>query len=111
MSELAMFIVDNWVIILAAAVLIMGFILLPTDAKKARIREWLLWAVALAEKKLGSGTGALKLRYVYANFMARFPFLSKFITFETFSSWVDEALKELEGLIESNDNVKSFIED
>ena len=31
---------------------------------RGNVKEWLLWAVTQAEQYLGSGTGALKLRYV-----------------------------------------------
>ena len=79
------FIVENWYIILAcvafvavAIVLIYHFFKLPRASQIAKIKEWLLYAVTEAEKELGSGTGQLKLRYVYDMFVAKFPYLVKF---------------------------------
>ena len=72
-------------------------------------RECVKYAVAEAEKKLGSGTGQLKLRYVYNMFIAKFPAIALFIDFEDFSHMVDNALLELECMISSNDNIKNVI--
>ena len=57
---------------------------MPTNEQLKKVKEWLLWAVAEAEKELGSGTGQLKLRYVYDMFIVKFPSLAKIISFETF---------------------------
>ena len=73
------------------------------------IRQWLLLAVIEAEKQLGSGTGAVKLRYVYDMFIKRFKFISKIITFEQFSSLVDEALEVMRLMIQQNQNVAAYI--
>lgn len=73
------------------------------------IRQWLLLAVIEAEKQLGSGTGAVKLRYVYDLFINRFKFMSKIITFEQFSSLVDEALEVMRLMIQQNQNVAAYI--
>ena len=78
--------------------------------EKSRIQEWLLAAVADSEKQLGSGTGQLKLRQVYNWFIDKFPIVSMFVHFETFSDWVDLALKELKRLIETNPSVKAIVE-
>lgn len=78
-----------------------------TYPKKAR--EWLFWAVIQAEKELGSRTGQLKLRRVYEMFLIRFPKLAAFISFETFSKWVDIALEKMEHLIETNLRAEDFI--
>lgn len=78
--------------------------------EKSRIREWLLAAVTDSEKQLGSGTGQLKLRTVYNWFIDKFPIVSMFVHFETFSSWVDLALKELRHLIATNPSVKAIVE-
>ena len=40
---------------------------------RGNVKEWLLWAVTQAEQYLGSGTGALKLRYVYDLAVEAFP--------------------------------------
>jgi hypothetical protein len=66
------FIIANWwlvivviALIVAVAYAVMVFAKMPTNAQLASVKEWLLYAVATAEKELGSGTGQLKLRYVY----------------------------------------------
>lgn len=57
-----------------------------------KVKNWLVWAVGEAEKQFGSGTGQLKLRSVYNEFVKMFPKLSLIITFARFSFLVDEAL-------------------
>lgn len=81
----------------------------PTNAQIGQIKEWLLYAVAKAEKELGSGTGQLKLRYVYDMFIARFPYLVKFIGFEAFSGLVDEALDIFREMLQQNKNVNEYV--
>ena len=73
------------------------------------IRQWLILAVTQAEKELGEKTGQLKLRYVYDLFIKRFKFLSKIITFDQFSSLVDDALEAMRHLIETNVAVANYI--
>lgn len=74
------------------------------------VKAWLLYACGEAEKDLGSGTGVLKLRRVYDFFILRFPFLSKFVTFDYFAKLVDVALDELKALLSKNKDVKDYIE-
>ena len=102
-------IISNWYLYVIALVsgavigsLIYNFIKLPNSAKKEKIKEWLIWAVSKAEKELGSGTGKLKLRYVYDMFVTKFEFISRFMPFEDFSNLVDEALEEFNSIISSN---------
>lgn len=68
-------------------------------------KNWLVWAVSEAEKMLGSGTGQLKLRYVYDAAVVRFPILAKFIPFAVFSRMVDAALKIMNDMIAKNENI------
>lgn len=63
--------------------------------EKITIKEWFLYAVTTAEKRLGAGTGQKKLKMVYGMFIERFPVLSTFLSYETFSKWVDIALEEI----------------
>lgn len=109
-------IVENWMLIVAlACVLCMVLATVITFAKKPNsekikdVKEWLKWAVVEAEKALGSQTGQLKLRFAYDLFVQRFPEVAKFISFETFSGWVDEALEWMKNQLESNDAVKCYI--
>lgn len=82
---------------------------LPNSAKIADIKEWLKFAVTEAEKKLKGGTGQLKLRMVYDMFIIKFPEVQRFITFEKFSEWVDDALEWLNKQLESNPAVKNYV--
>lgn len=111
------FLVSNWMLIVAliAAVAVGGyavyaFVKRPTTEQISKVKEWLLYAVTAAEKELGSGTGQIKLRYVYDMFIAKFPYLVKLIPFETFSILVDEALDKFRGMLDSNTNLQNYIE-
>ena len=109
-------VIDNWALIVAlvcivvtVAVAITGFFNQPTKQQLAKVKEWLLYAVTMAEKELGSGTGKLKLRYVYDLFLTKFSWLARLITFEQFSVLVDEALEEMKRLLESNTSVQQLV--
>lgn len=108
---------DNWFILLGMIAIlvsigffVVNFLGLPTNKQIEKIKQWLLWSVVEAEKELGSSTGRLKLSMVYDAFILKFPMTSKFISFETFSSYVDLALDEMRRLLESNQAVKEYIE-
>lgn len=110
------FIANNWYIILAACAavaviiyLICKFFKLPRETQISKVKEWLLLAVTQAEKELGSGTGQLKLRYVYDKFVTKFPYLVQFIPFETFSAWVDEVLVKFKEMFKTNVAVKQYV--
>lgn len=103
------FVVNNWGLMLIALLVIVGLTnLIMNDKEKAK--KWLLLAVLEAEKEFGSKTGAIKLRYVYELFLSTFPLLSKFISFEQFSTMVDEALEEMKHLIDTNDAVSNYVD-
>lgn len=68
-------------------------------------KNWLVWAVAEAEKMLGGGTGQLKLRYVYDLAVIRFPIVSKVIPFSMFSKLVDAALAVMNDMIVNNTSI------
>ena len=72
-------------------------------------KEWLVWAVAEAEKMLGSGTGQLKLRYVYDMAVIRFPIMSKILPFSMFSKLVDAALDVMNDMIANNTSIAEAI--
>lgn len=111
------FIIEYWYIIVAAIALVAGagfaiyrYANLPTAEQLDKVREWLLWAVTEAEAALGGGTGQLKLRYVYDLFVEKFPWLVKVISFELFSSLVDDALEDMRDMLEKNNAVKALVE-
>ena len=80
------------VIFVAVVGIVYWFRTTPTEDKKRALKEWLKWAVTMAEIDLGSGTGQLKLRQVYSMAIDRFPWLVNCVSFEEFSAYVDEAL-------------------
>ena len=110
------YIIDNWALIVAALsvlalviINIVSFFKKPTSEQIKSVREWLLYAVTAAEKFLGSGTGKLKLRYVYDLFLEKFPYIAQVISFDTFSKYVDEALEEMRALLASNKNIAAYV--
>lgn len=110
------FIANNWYLIVAfiaavaaGVVIAVKFFKLPTSAQLAKVKEWLLYAVTMAEKELGGGTGKLKLRYVYDLFLTKFNWLAQVITFEQFSGLVDEALEEMKHLLENNTSMQELV--
>lgn len=110
------FLIENWFIIVAVIALfafvviaIVKLIKSGNEAQLANLKEWLLYATVEAEKALGSGTGKLKLRTVYDMFLAKFPWLAKIVTFETFSKLVDDALNNMNDLLATNPAVQSYV--
>lgn len=97
------------VIVFMAVIWIKNFIKLPNNEKMRSIREWLLYAVTEAEKELGSGTGQIKLRMVYDMFIKNFIDISKWISFDTFSAMVDEALKDFREMLNTNENLRKYV--
>lgn len=97
-------------IILAILVGIMGYNFGKQDkeTKIANIKQWLKLAVVEAEKALGSGTGQLKLRYVYDLAVKQFPWIVTLVTFEVFSGWVDEALDWMRDQLKQNAAIEGY---
>ena len=101
---------DKTMILIIVAIVIIAALFIVLAIKQPRkVKEWLLYAVIEAEKELGSGTGPVKLRSVYDMFITKFPKLSVFISFNTFSEWVDVALDYMEKLLTDNKDVKAII--
>lgn len=108
--------IENWYIVfgftamvICAVFGVLGFIKQPREKQIQALKEWLKYAVAVAEKELGSGTGQLKLRYVYNLAVARFYWIEKVLTFEQFSAYVDEALEWLQDQLVSNKDIKALV--
>lgn len=89
---------------------IYNFFKKPKSEQIKSLKEWLLYAVIQAEKYFGSGTGEIKLRYVYDLAVSKFSFVSSLITFEQFSKYVDEALEQMKDLISKNDSIEEYID-
>ena len=109
MQEIVAIIVLIAAIVMYAGVCILRFCHITHAAQQGNVKQWLLYAVTEAERELGAGTGRIKLRYVYDLFVVRFPKLSKWITFDQISEWVDDALKELNHLLENNQAVNEYV--
>lgn len=110
------FIINYWYVIVAAmaitavsVVLVIRFVKTPSAEQLKQIRKWLLYAVTEAEKMFGSKSGQLKLRYVYDQFVSKFPWLAKIVSFDLFSKLVDEALEEMRNMLDTNDTIAEYV--
>lgn len=110
-------IINNWatvtLLVCTFVVLVtwcVKFTKMPSDQQIAKVKEILLLWVVMAEKELGAKTGALKLRYCYELFTEKFPTIAGIVSFETFSSWVDEVLEQAKHLLATNESVKNYVE-
>ena len=108
--------IANWQIILGALIIIataiytfIRFNKKSVQGQIDQVKEWLLYAVMAAEKELGSGTGAIKLRYVYDMFITKFPLMVALIPFSTFSEFVDEALDEFKKLLTTSPELRLYL--
>lgn len=111
------FLIANWQLILGGILIVIAaawaFIKFDKKTKEGQIsqvKEWLLYAVMAAEKELGSGTGAMKLRFVYDMFVSKFPLLVALIPFSTFSDFVDEALDKFKEMLATTPELKAYID-
>ncbi len=109
--------VDNWymlvtlIAVLAALTsLVTHFAGRPNNEQLLALSEWLKFAVIEAEKALGSGTGQLKLRFVWNMAIERFDWLDRVMEFDKFSYYVDLALVWMKTQLESNTNISTYVE-
>lgn len=101
---------DNIQIGVIIAVIIVAVLVIVLAIKQPKkVKKWLLYAVSVAERELGSGTGQLKLGQVYDEFVAKYPILKVLVSFETFSNWVDLALEEMEKMLKEKEEIKEVI--
>lgn len=117
MKEVLTWITENWALLVAGVAIVVvaikgiqSFRNLPTETQISKVKECLLNWVVEAERELGGGTGKVKLSMVYGWFVTAFPILKNFISFETFSVWVDEALEEMENMLSTNENLKTAVQ-
>lgn len=95
-------------ILLVFVALIVTSILFAANQKQ-KVIEWLKYAVSEAEKELGRYTGQLKLYKVYGWYVERFPIISSIVSFDTFSLWVDKALKTMNQWLNSKNAISNYI--
>ena len=96
-------------LVLVGVIAVIQFIKSDRSSQMNKVREWLLFAVTEAEKQFGTSTGAIKLRYVYDLFIAKFPAISKVLSFDSFSLLVDEALKQFKKLLIGNKTLQEKV--
>lgn len=114
-TKVLQFMNDNWFLIIAfiaiisvVSVKIYKWCKMPNREQMRQVQEWLLYAVAKAEENLGSGTGELKLRYVYDMFVTKFPAIAIFVNFDDFCIMVEEALTKFKELLANNASVSAI---
>lgn len=91
-----------FVICFALGMFLGKFVKKSREEKIQVVKNWLLYAVAMAEKELGSGTGRIKLGQVYEQFLLVFPQLQRIISFDMFAKLVDDVLIQFQELVEEN---------
>ncbi|MBQ1296210.1 MAG: hypothetical protein IIY21_19340 [Clostridiales bacterium] len=92
------------------ALIILAVLVVAYGIAAGKAKEWLKYAVCVAEEELGSGTGQLKLHMVYDMFVEKFPALASVLPFNIFSKWVDLALEWMREQLEKNEMIKLKIE-
>lgn len=115
---MAKFFYDYWflLVILIGTVFIAvkgmkDFSKLPSEEQLKKVKAYLLFVVLQCEKELGKGTGKAKLSMAYSMFVEHFPSLVPILPFEVFSDMVDEVLVEMRNLLETNLDIKAYVED
>lgn len=102
--------VKSIIALVMGAVILIGLVVYLIRNQKNKIIEWLKFAVVEAEKYLGEKTGQLKLRQVYDWYTEQFPIIAALLPFSVFSDWVDEALETMKSWIDSNKDIKNYID-
>lgn len=88
---------------------VIAFLTKTREQQIQQLKEWLIYAVAQAEKQLGGGQGQMKLRQVFDQFIQKFPSLVPYVSFEYFSHLVDEALDQLRTMLGTNEKLQEYI--
>lgn len=117
MTDIIMFIKDYWFLILigiavvsVVSIKVYEFFKKPNSEQLRKVQEWLVWAVAKAEDTLGSGTGQLKMKYVYDLFVAKYPAIAIFLSYDQFLEMAEKALDEFKEMMENNEAIKQLYE-
>lgn len=97
------------IVICVVGLCIYGLLKKGKERQVEIILEWLLLAVIKAEKELGSGTGQIKLRFVYDLFIDKFKVVSYFMSFSQFSILVDQALDIMKDMVSNNKKIEEYI--
>lgn len=73
------------------------------------LKQWLMYAVTIAQKEFGKDTGELKLYKVWDMATDKFPWITSLVSFETFREWVDDAKEKVIELSKDNEAIADFI--
>ena len=92
-------------------VILLAIVVYMVLHQRKKVIEWLKYAVAEAERLLGSKTGQLKLHMVYDWFCEKFPVLAAILPFSVFSAWTDTALDVFRKWLETNVHVERYIKE
>lgn len=95
-------------VIATISIKVYEFIKQPNAEQLNKVQQWLVFAVAKAEEVLGSGTGQMKLKYVYDMFITKFPAIAIFISYEKFVEMTEDALTEFKELIANNKQIRKI---
>lgn len=98
---------NNVEMIILAMILTVG--LISFILRAGNVQKLLVWACLEAEKRFGSKTGQIKLKYVYDWFTTKYPIISSFVSFGQFSKMVDIALEEMRHLIQTNMGIFEYV--
>lgn len=85
------------------------FVTLNHDEQVEKLREWLLWAVVLAEREYGQNMGKVKLREVYSKFVEAWPQIASWMSFSMFSQLVDDALRQMKSMLTTNQELYKYV--
>lgn len=103
------FIGNYWYLIVTAAAMvvlavtfIIDFIKKSPKERLESVKQWAVYACALAQAHLGSNTGQLKMKETYNMFLEKFPDLAKQISYETYKKTAEEALIEFKDMLKTN---------
>ena len=109
--------IENWYVIVGLMATtsfitykIVVFIKMPHADKRQLLMSALQGMVAEAERELGKSTGVLKLRKVYSQALAVFPWIAEVYTFEQFEGLVNQALDWMKEQASKNPAFKEYIE-
>lgn len=110
------FIINYWpMLIVAIAIIAMAIVTVIDFINKSpkerieTIKQWAVYACAMAEAHLGSGTGQMKMRETYDMFLQRFPSLATVITYEKYKEIAEKALLEFKQMLSTNPNIQEMI--
>ncbi len=106
------FIISNWDFLLLIVLSVAAVVFYAFKGNKSVIMKMLYALVTEAEKELGGGTGSLKLALVIAKIYPQIPAVFKmFITEETLTRWIEEALATAKETWEKNAAISEYIKD